>query len=350
MGVVSQVSSRVLPFQIPLKASFPPEHLLGSRPLTRLTVEELEARTQRLAKLENLYHKGQELAWDGREVLDSLVEKHGGVDLPREKREAIGQIFTIIMWGELAAWEVSSYLAEHLRDNTEVKMAATIQTFDEARHYYVMRDYLKLLDIELPEMNGFVKSILSQVIATDSFSTSSSGCSSSSSTWPSTSSAPCRRPGSSPCWPTCSRTSTGTRPATWPWARLHLPDLLAKLSRREAIELQLYQVWLMAFMQLSIEYHREHAETLGIDIQSTLRRALVDQTEMLEAIADHPRVRGLILLPRSMRFANRWIIDAFFTSEENREQGRKGLLDGRAAAKARRTFVHGAERAWRAVA
>ena len=33
---------------------------------------------KRAHKLANIYHRGQELAWDGREVLSELIAKHGG--------------------------------------------------------------------------------------------------------------------------------------------------------------------------------------------------------------------------------------------------------------------------------
>ena len=112
MGLVSRVSSKVMPFGIPLKFDFPPGEMLNPAPQTELPIAQLEERTRRLAKLENLYHKGQAASWDGKAVLAELVERHGGVQASPEKRAAIAEVFTIILWGELAAWEVSSYLAE----------------------------------------------------------------------------------------------------------------------------------------------------------------------------------------------------------------------------------------------
>src|SRR5262245_65659087 len=116
--------------------TFPPYHLLE---------RDYEARAKdKSDKLERLYHIGQDKAWDGRAVLGGLLKEHGGITISQEKREAIAKIFSIILWGELAAWNVSADIAFALTD-VEAKMAATSQAFDEARHFYVMRDYLRAL-------------------------------------------------------------------------------------------------------------------------------------------------------------------------------------------------------------
>ena len=54
-----------------------------------------EARRSR--KLASIYHAGQELAWDGKEILPMLLKQHGGIKLPDDKREALSRIFAIIM-------------------------------------------------------------------------------------------------------------------------------------------------------------------------------------------------------------------------------------------------------------
>jgi hypothetical protein len=98
-------------------------------------------------KLEKIYHKGHRNAWDGKKVLDGLVFKHKfKIDkspvLLGKEREAIIRILTVILEGERIAWRTSSLLAYELED-TGAKMAATSQAHDEARHFYVLRDYIK---------------------------------------------------------------------------------------------------------------------------------------------------------------------------------------------------------------
>ena len=95
--------------------------------------------------LERIYHKSQSQSWDGKEVLESLIAEHGTPYLDDEKKRALGRVFSLILWGELAAWRISAELADEI-EPLEAKMAATAQAFDEARHFYVMHDYLTALD------------------------------------------------------------------------------------------------------------------------------------------------------------------------------------------------------------
>jgi hypothetical protein len=123
---------------------------------------------RRAHKLANIYHRGQEMAWGGREVLAELVDKHGGsIDIDPEKRAALGRLFAIIMWGELAAWRISAQLADHLVP-LEAKMAATSQAHDEARHFYVMYDYLQRLGTVPRTIDRPSRAVLDLVLRTDS--------------------------------------------------------------------------------------------------------------------------------------------------------------------------------------
>jgi len=99
---------------------------------------------RRMDKLRHIYHRGQDLAWDGREVLRELIARHGGIQVRPEHRAALGKVFEVILWGELAAWKISSELADEI-EPLEAKLAATAQAHDEARHFYVMYDYLRAL-------------------------------------------------------------------------------------------------------------------------------------------------------------------------------------------------------------
>ena len=121
---------------------------------------------KRYAKCERIYHKGQELAWDGKEILPMLLAKHGGVKLRPEQREPLKRLFAIILWGELAAWKISAQLADRLVP-VEAKMAATSQAFDEARHFYTMYDYLKELDYLPERLDRAPEALLDHVLGTD---------------------------------------------------------------------------------------------------------------------------------------------------------------------------------------
>ena len=124
----------------------------------------LQAKNARI--LERIYHKGHKHAWDGKEVLDSLLERFGKPNLPPEKAKALSRVFGIIMWGELAAWRISAELADEI-EPLEAKMAATSQAFDEARHFYVMHDYLTLLGVEVDHLDWGARRLLEEVMNAD---------------------------------------------------------------------------------------------------------------------------------------------------------------------------------------
>ena len=117
--------------------------------------------------LENIYHRAQEKIWDGREVLEDLLEKHGGItDLSTHEKQALQNIFAVILAGENAAWKISLQLAEML-STVESRMAATSQAHDEARHFYVMRDYLALTDYVARPIPKPVTEALNMVLKTN---------------------------------------------------------------------------------------------------------------------------------------------------------------------------------------
>jgi hypothetical protein len=136
-------------------------------PYDMFDLERSAADARRFERVENIYHRGQDLAWSGREVLANLVAKHGGVHVPRDKHEALARVFGPIMWGELAAWKISAQLADRL-EPLEAKMAATSQAHDEARHFYVMHDYLELALGSVPKgMHPASERLLGLVLETD---------------------------------------------------------------------------------------------------------------------------------------------------------------------------------------
>lgn len=140
------------------RTQFPP-YELGDPTIVGLA----EARTSTIARI---YHKGHEQAWDGRAVLDELVAKHGGINFPEDKKAAFGRIASVLLWGELAAWSISADLALKLEE-TPAKMAASSQVFDEARHFYVLRDYMWRAGIPIDKLGGWSRRLLVELLETD---------------------------------------------------------------------------------------------------------------------------------------------------------------------------------------
>lgn len=133
-----------------------------------LVEESLVERTQaKLDRLERLYHVGQTQIWDGRQILGELIAKHGKPVLPPHQKESALRVLSVLLWGELAAWAISADLAERIED-VEAKMAATSQAHDEARHFYVLRDYLRALGDPVPRLGGIGRRLLVSILETPS--------------------------------------------------------------------------------------------------------------------------------------------------------------------------------------
>jgi hypothetical protein len=126
-----------------------------------------DAEARRARRMENIYHAGQIKIWDGREVLAQLVAKHGRPALPPDKQRALARVFAIILWGELAAWKISAQLADRLVP-LEAKLAAASQVHDEARHFYVMHDYLDALGAKPGRLEFWAERVLRRTLETDS--------------------------------------------------------------------------------------------------------------------------------------------------------------------------------------
>jgi hypothetical protein len=133
-----------------------------------LVEQSIQATAERkLERLERLYHVGQESAWDGQKVLTALIDKHGPPRLPPDHQAHALRLLSVLLWGELAAWAISADLAERI-DDVEAKMAATSQAHDEARHFYVLRDYLRALGQPVPRLGGLARQLLVGILETDS--------------------------------------------------------------------------------------------------------------------------------------------------------------------------------------
>lgn len=135
-------------------------------PYDMFDVERSASEAKRFAKCERIYHRGQEISWDGRETLAMLIEKHGSIQAEPHVKQALREIFGIIMWGEMAAWRIAAQLADRLVP-LEAKMAATSQAHDEARHFYVMHDYLQHLGEVPKRMDRAPQALLDTVLGTD---------------------------------------------------------------------------------------------------------------------------------------------------------------------------------------
>jgi hypothetical protein len=125
-----------------------------------------DAEARRARRMESIYHVGQEKIWNGKELLRDLIAKHGKPCLPPNERRALARVFAIIMWGELAAWRISAQLSDRLVP-LEAKLAAASQVHDEARHFYVMHDYLEALGEKPKKMEFWARRVVEMTLGTD---------------------------------------------------------------------------------------------------------------------------------------------------------------------------------------
>ena len=137
----------------------------GSLPYGMFDVAHSDAEARRARRMESIYHVGQTKIWDGRDVLAELIRKHGKPTVPAAQSRSLAKVFAIIMWGELAAWKISAQLADAL-EPLEAKLAATSQAHDEARHFYVMHDYLDALGEEPQRMEFWSQRVLELTLGT----------------------------------------------------------------------------------------------------------------------------------------------------------------------------------------
>ena len=285
---------------------FPPYQLLEH--------DYIEKAQEKFGRLERLYHNGQAQVWDGKKVLAELLAKHGGIKIPDEKREAILELFSTILWGELAAWSISADLATMLED-TEAKMAATSQAFDEARHFYVMRDYLFAVGGRLPKLDGYTSVILNELLDTDRLVDKLLGMqlvveSVALTLFRSVAEANVE-PVLAELMPYYERDESRHVAL----GVIYLPALLRQMGPIDTARLRLLQLKLVTFIGWGTHIKRPYFDTLGIDNNIAMHRGMKLQRDAFERLAEAAGgdAPGSVLVGGPfMEMINRRAIDLFF--------------------------------------
>ncbi len=267
------------------RASFPNYRLVD-----REAIGTLNSRMKRLGRL---YWKAQKHAWDGPTVLDGLLKKHGGIQVPDDIRASLGKIFAIILWGELAAWKVSVELAE-MSDQPELKMALTAQAFDEARHFYVMRDYLLELGGEIPHLDNFIETTLTVLIESKVMSHKVVG------TQLLVENVALMlfkriaeqriEPVLADLLPFFSRDEARHVAV----GALCLPDLLLKMGPTDTLQLWFFQVSMIYCIAASAMSQADHFKAVGMDLNDLLQVLLRFQRELMHKIVATPEEKKRI--------------------------------------------------------
>jgi hypothetical protein len=243
------------------------------------------AEARRIVKCERIYHRAQELAWDGRDILPELLERHGGIDLPADKRAALERVFAIIMWGELAAWKISAQLADGLVP-LGAKMAATSQAFDEARHFYVMHDYLTELGYVPQKLDRAPQALLDLVLDTDNLTYKLLGMNLMIETLALTLFQSVRELAVEPVLTELMRYFEKDEARHVGLGMQYLPSLMQEMNKRELSALITFQVRLMVWALWELKLLEPDFAVLGIDPRGILERGRAKQLAALhEAFA-----------------------------------------------------------------
>jgi len=243
-------------------------------------LERSAGEAKRLDKCEAIYHRGQQVAWDGTEVLPMLLRKHGGIHIAPEKKEALKRLFAIIMWGELAAWKISAQLAEHLVP-LEAKMAATSQAFDEARHFYVMHDYLSELGYVPTRLDRAPQALLDLVLDTPKLAHKLLGMQLMIETIALTVFQTVRELEIEPVLSELMKYYERDEARHVGLGMQYLPSMLASMTKRELGALMLFQARLMFWALWENKVLEDDFRTLGIDPRRLLERGRKKQLAAL---------------------------------------------------------------------
>ncbi len=263
---------------------WPPYHLVED------SIE--ETAKKRLDKLERLYHMGQSKAWDGREVLDSLIKKHGQPRPDPKHVEPLRRMLGILLWGELAAWAISADLAERIED-FEAKMAATSQAHDEARHFYVLRDYCKAMGGSVPRIGGIGKHLLLKVLHTDSLAEKLVGMqllveTNALAIFHALSDAKLEPVLTDllPYYEQDEARHVGL-------GVMYLPQLLPQLGRIDSAKLVAFQLQCAGYLMAGGAVLREDMDLLGIDQRKATKYVIKIQSDMFDQMLKTPKERGV---------------------------------------------------------
>lgn len=252
-------------------------------PYQMFDLAKLAYEAKKATVLENVYHKAQERAWSGREILPVMVEKHGPPTLPQREKEALARIFAIILWGELAAWKISAQLADEIVP-LEAKMAATSQAFDEARHFYTMYDYLMALGYVPERIDRLSERVLDHTLRAKKLSHKICGMQLMIETIALTIFQTVRKSGIEPVLCEILRYYEVDEARHVALGVNYLPAMIKQMSRLELAEFMLFQARLMFWVVHSLKALKPDLAVLGIDPRAIVELGKAKQYEVFREV------------------------------------------------------------------
>jgi hypothetical protein len=283
----------------------------GSLPYDMFDLASSDVEARRARRLESIYHVGQDRIWDGREVLAELIAKHGKPTMPPKERQALARIFSIIMWGELAAWKISAQLADRIVP-LEGKLAAASQVHDEARHFYVMHDYLEALGEKPERMDFWARQVVEMTLSTDNLTKKLIGMQLTIETIALTIFQRVREMGNEPVLAALLPYYERDEARHVGLGVQLVPQLMAKMSTSEHVDLALFQLRLLVSTLASLKSMEKDLLSIQVDPRSILVIGFRKHEELQKMIrAEHPLWPDDPIVPRIFDA----LCEAFFPSE-----------------------------------
>jgi len=282
-----------------------------------------EREAKRMAKCENIYHRGQDLAWNGKEILAELLEKNGGIHVSDREREALKRVFAIILWGELAAWRISTQLADGLVP-LEAKMAATSQAHDEARHFYVMHDYLGELGYSPKRLDRAPQALLDLVLDTPNLAYKLLGMQLMIETMALTIFQTVRELQVEPVVAELMRYYERDEARHVGLGMQYLPSMMKEMNKRQISAMLTFQARLLFWALWELKVLAPDFEVLGIDVRHVIDRG---RKKQVAAIGEAFSALGINVSDDRNPFnsALNGAIELMFPTDETRGSGRRRL-------------------------
>ncbi|MDD9942732.1 MAG: ferritin-like domain-containing protein [Myxococcales bacterium] len=282
-------------------------------PYKLATRDYLAQAQKKYSRVERIYHVGQHHSWSGKDVLRDLLRKHGGIDLPPDKRAALREISSTLLWGELAAWSISADLALQLK-TVEAKMAATSQTHDEARHFYTLRDYLLELGGELPQLDGYSHTVLTSILDSSCLAEQLLALQLIVENLAVNTFKALQKAQVEPVLAELLSYFERDEARHIGLGVLYLPELLEQLTPLQAFRLQLFQVKVATLIGWGAQLRRPYYEALGIDLNASMRRGMRLHLEVLAGLRSHCETepRAIFMASAEQQRMNDLSVDLFF--------------------------------------
>lgn len=289
---------KILPYPLQRRDEFDPYH-----------PRNLEIRYPSLARM---YEASKRQFWNDTTVFDDLMKKHGKIRLSRKKREALRDILSIIYYGEIVAMHVSAQLLTMVRDLDAQKVLAA-QVIEEAKHVTSMQKYILALNCGLPKINWFAKNVLEGLRHTKNPVLKLVGMQFLVENVAHHLFLNIRRSVEEPILQELLEYVDTDETKHVGLARNYLPQWLKRMGMLQVGRVVATQTWWVLNLMAATMQNKKNAAILGVDLNSGIKRAAREFTDLVESLGRWRDRKALFVMPA---WVNDWLADTLFPSIE----------------------------------